>query len=212
MRVLITAGATREPIDDVRFVSNVSTGRLGVSLTEAFLGAGWDVTLVAGVGAYRPRPHAALSVVEFGSTEDLLRRLEAELRGSHPPDTVVHAAAVSDYRPVPTEGKLSSSSDELVVRMTPTPKVADQLRGFKSDITLVMFKLESQIDRDELHRRARRTMARAGADFIVANRLEDVTADHHRADLLTATDATPLEGRAAIACGLIDVLTARGKS
>ena len=87
-----------------------------------------------------------------------------------------------------------------------------QLRGFKSDITLVMFKLESQIDRDELHRRARRTMARAGADFIVANRLEDVTADHHRADLLTATDATPLEGRAAIACGLIDVLTARGKS
>ena len=204
MRVLITSGATREPIDDVRYVSNVSTGRLGASVATAFLEAGAEATLMTGVGSQRPEAHPDLTVVEFGSTEDLLSRLRVLLGEDDAPSVMIHAAAVADYAPIQAAGKISSSADELVLRMTPTPKVADRVRRWRPDLTLVMFKLESGITRDELHARARRTMARAGADHIVANLLEEVTPGGHRADLLSAGgQVTELPDRDAIGAALV---------
>jgi phosphopantothenoylcysteine synthetase/decarboxylase len=205
MRVLITSGPTREPIDDVRFVSNVSTGRLGVTIATAFLAAGHSVVFLRGVGSAAPDDHPALDVVEFTSTESLLEILRRRLaHGARRPDVWIHAAAVADYAPARVEGKIKSDRDSLVIEMRPTPKVADTICREHGDVPLVLFKLESSIPRAELHVRANRTLRRVGAAAIVANLLEEVTATSHRADLLRADGSSEsFDTRLSIANGLV---------
>lgn len=204
MHVLVTAGGTREPIDEVRFVSNVSTGRLGATIAETLLAAGEQVTLLAGVGSVRPGPHPRLTIVEFGSTRDLLDRLLASLAAAGAAQVMIHAAAVADYAPEPVRGKIKSNASELVLRLLPTPKVADAVRRSFPRLKLVLFKLESRISRDELFARATATRVRVGADAIVANLLEDVGPADHQAWLLRADGSSEaFADRAALACGLL---------
>lgn len=205
MRILLTSGPTREPIDDVRFVSNVSTGRLGVAIAAEFLAAGHDVVFLRGAGSLAPSSHPHLLLVEFESTASLLAAIEGELaRNERAPVAWIHAAAVSDYAPVKVDGKIKSDRDALVIEMRPTPKIADAVKRSFPQVPLVSFKLESGITREELHVRARRSMARCGADAVVANLLGDVTATAHRADLLRADGmVTTFDSRAAIGKGLV---------
>lgn len=205
MRILLTSGPTREPIDDVRFVSNVSTGRLGVAIAAEFLAAGHEVVFLRGAGSIAPTPHSRLQLVEFESTASLLAAIENELaRSERAPVAWIHAAAVSDYAPVKSEGKIKSDRDALVIEMRPTPKVADAVKRRFPRVPLVLFKLESGIARDELHARARRAMSRCGAEAVVANLLEDVTKESHRADLLRADGVvTTFETRSTIGKGLV---------
>jgi phosphopantothenoylcysteine synthetase/decarboxylase len=208
MRIAITSGPTREPIDDVRYVSNVSTGRLGVAVAEAFLAAGHDVLFLRGEGSLAPAEREGLEVVTFGSAASLLALLEKRLtRDGGAPVAWIHAAAVADYAPAPVAGKLKSDRDELVLRMLPTPKIGDRIRARRDDLTIVMFKLESGIARDELERRARATLERAGADAIVANLLAEVGAEHRA--LLLRRDGTrrELASREAIAAALVEEVT-----
>lgn len=204
MKVLITSGGTREPIDSVRFVSNVSTGRLGAAVAGAFLDRGHSVVYLRGVGAVEPARHAQLTAVEFTSAASLLAEAERQLCGPAAPDVLIHAAAVADYAPVPVEGKIKSTEPELVLRLLPTPKVADRLRARAPDLPMILFKLESGIDRAELVRRARATLARVRAQAVVANLIEDVGEQSHRADLLRADGSAEIaEGRPAIAAALV---------
>ena len=185
MRVLLTSGPTREPIDDVRFVSNVSTGRLGVEVANALLQAGHHVTFLRGAGSLAPKDHGRLETVEFESAASLVAALETRLRDvEHAPDVLIHAAAVADYAPVKVDGKIKSDHSEMVIRMQPTPKIADRIRAQFPRLPIIMFKLESGISREVLHQRARTTMQRVRAQGIVANLLEEVGASLHRAELL----------------------------
>ncbi len=97
MKVLVTAGATREPIDAVRFISNVSSGATGAAIAEHLAASGHEVTLLHGESAVRASAGGVISGA-FGSTAQLAARLQSAL-GSGGFDTVVHAAAVADYRP-----------------------------------------------------------------------------------------------------------------
>ena len=126
MRILVTAGATREPLDEVRFVSNVSSGATGAALADAFLGLGHDVVLLRGEGAVKSkRVHAGET---FSSCADLLAMLQRWLAaGSF--DAVVMTAAVADYRPeMSLSGKIRSDADELIVRLVRNPKILPQLK------------------------------------------------------------------------------------
>ncbi|HEY9247925.1 MAG TPA: phosphopantothenoylcysteine decarboxylase, partial [Rariglobus sp.] len=96
MRILITSGATREPIDAVRFLSNVSTGRTGALLADDLAQHGHAVTLLRGEAAASAGRVAATEV--FSSTDNLQARLR-RLLGAGGFDAVIHCAAVSDYRP-----------------------------------------------------------------------------------------------------------------
>jgi phosphopantothenoylcysteine decarboxylase/phosphopantothenate--cysteine ligase len=205
MRVLITSGPTREPIDDVRFVSNVSTGRLGVAVAEAFRSAGHEVLFLHGIGSLVPSGAPGLRTFEFESAASLLALIERLVEDpTLRPDAMIHAAAVADYAPVKVVGKIKSDRKELVIEMQPTPKIADRVKQLRPDLPLILFKLESCISRDELHARARRTLERAGADAIVANLLEEVEVEKHRADLLRKDGTSTVLGtRAAIGAGLV---------
>ncbi|MFG0316652.1 MAG: phosphopantothenoylcysteine decarboxylase [Planctomycetota bacterium JB042] len=206
--MLVTSGPTREPVDDVRYVSNVSTGSLGTAIAEAFLAAGHEVVLCHGAGSKRPPESDRLTLVEFTSARSLLEALRAETAGEGAgprPDLLIHAAAVADYAPVFRAGKIKSTEPELTLRMTPTPKVVDRLRETAPDLPIVVFKLESGVAREELRARARRTMERVGAIAVVANLVEEVGPRGHRADLLRA-DGTVVEwqGREEISRGLVE--------
>jgi len=204
MKVVVTSGPTREPVDDVRFISNVSSGRLGCSVATAFSSAGHQVRLLSGPGALIPPECETLVVEEITTATSLLDALTREVESVSPPDLLVHAAAVADYAPIKAEGKIKSTEPELLLRMAPTPKVVDGVRRLAPNLAIILFKLESGIDRDELHRRARAAMARVGGAAVVANLLDEVGVDGHRADLLRADGSClPLDGREAIATSLV---------
>src|SRR5262245_37267209 len=126
MRAIVTAGGTQEPIDDVRVVTNLSSGALGAHLAWALESRGADVILLASQVMLTPHSRR-IEVQRFGTAADLDRQIdEALARGRV--DAVFMAAAVSDWAPVRADGKLSSRGDELVLRMRPIPKILPTLR------------------------------------------------------------------------------------
>lgn len=188
-RLLVVNGATQEPIDAMRVVSNRSTGRTGSVLArEAFrLGADVEHWFGHGEAAGEP-PHVPTR--RFGTVDDLLRMAPDAARF----DAVLVPAALGDFGPEAVQGKIPSDKAEgLTLRLRPLPKVIQELRKHVRG-PLVSFKAESGVTDDELAAKARRSQQRAGSAFVVANRLEEVTPGRHRALLVDADRATPVEG------------------
>jgi phosphopantothenoylcysteine decarboxylase / phosphopantothenate---cysteine ligase len=164
LRVLVSAGGTREPIDSVRFLGNSSSGRMGLALAEAALARGADVTLVA-------------ANVSLPSSDAIVRRdvgTAAELRDACQEafpdcDVLFMAAAVADFRPVaPSEGKIKKSGRaSLALELEPTDDVLAALAAQRrAGQTLVGFAAEHGPDTLDL---ARRKLVDKGVDAIVAN-------------------------------------------
>jgi phosphopantothenoylcysteine decarboxylase/phosphopantothenate--cysteine ligase len=180
-KILITGGATREQIDGIRFISNVSTGQTAAQLCEHFSSEGWDVTYVHGAQAAKPsRKTRDLEFADVASLDDLLRR---EL-SSFKYDAVIQAAAVSDYtvdringESRKTGGKISSA-EALDLRLKPCAKVLPNLREYSSnkDIRVIGFKLLHNATLNELEAAADKVL-RSGADAVVANDWAQLNAD-----------------------------------
>ncbi len=202
MRVLVTSGGTREAIDDVRVLSNRSTGRLGALLVEALHRRGHGVTLLHGSEACLP--DAAVSMKSFESSADLSQLLQQEVPGC---DAVFQAAAVADYLPDTQAGKLSSDADTLTLQLRRAPKLVDRLRALAPEALLVGFKLTSGATGDERVQKAQDLLARAQLDAVLANDARALGDREHQALLVTAEGiVASYEGKAAIAEGLADFL------
>jgi phosphopantothenoylcysteine decarboxylase/phosphopantothenate--cysteine ligase len=186
LRLLISAGPTYEPIDAVRFIGNRSSGRLGSALADHAVKMGWDVTLLLGPNAALPSDDR-VNIVRFQSCQDLAEGLEAHLPHC---DTLVMAAAVADYRPIPAEvaleGKRKRLPGELSIKLESTP---DLLKGCsenaREDQLLVGFALEP---RDRMMESALRKLDRKNIDLIVANPLETMDSDSIEATLIGNPD------------------------
>lgn len=213
--VLVTTGGTSEPIDDVRAVTNFSTGRFGLAIADAFADLGADVTVTGSRLAFA---HAGdsdrFARVPFASTEDLASILSAPVTGAVGGPVIVHAAAVSDYRPVPVAGKISSSGDELVVRMVPTPKLIDGLRDTHGkDAFLVGFKLLSGVTDSALVDAAHALCRRARLNLVVANDLTELRDGQHPCWLVTAEGgALRVEGSRVEVAAAIAAFVARRRA
>ncbi|MFA6959396.1 MAG: phosphopantothenoylcysteine decarboxylase [Opitutaceae bacterium] len=179
MRILITSGATREPIDTVRFLSNVSTGRTGALIADALTQHGHTVTLLHGVTAVRPT--SAVVSETFDSTADLQTRLR-RLLGTGEFDAVIHAAAVSDYRPDMThEGKMSSYAAELTLRLVPTPKLLPELKSNSPrPLKVVGFKLTAGADADARQAAVAKLFASGTVDAVIHNDMDDLATGDSR--------------------------------
>jgi phosphopantothenoylcysteine decarboxylase/phosphopantothenate--cysteine ligase len=183
-RVLVTAGPTRVPIDAVRHIGNVSSGRTGLQIARAVASAGAEVALLMGAGTVPVADTPGLRLERFVTFDDLHVAMRRHV-GSEAYDAVIHAAAVSDYQLAEiVGGKISSSEPELVLRLRPTPKIVDEVRGLDPHIVLVKFKLEVGLSEAELLEVARRSGTRSDADLVVANDLELVTEREHHAWIL----------------------------
>ncbi len=163
--LLVTAGPTYEPIDDVRYVANRSSGQMGVAIAGAACEAGWDVTLL--LGPVSLVPPARATVLRFESSG----QLEALLADRFPRcGVLVMAAAVADYRPAQrSAGKLPRRAEKLVLELEPVPDLVAQCARRKTAGQRILgFALESP---EVLLARASEKLARKGIDAVVANPL-----------------------------------------
>lgn len=174
LRVVVSAGGTREPLDPVRFVGNRSSGKQGAALTLAAARRGAAVTVVAAAldGAVRQMldGHASVDLVDVSTALELEAAMVEHAPGA---DVLVMAAAVADYRPVSVaDGKIrkDDSGDELTVRLVRTPDVLAGLVARRAVGQVVVgFAAETAGDRDELLALGRAKQRRKGADLLVLN-------------------------------------------
>jgi phosphopantothenoylcysteine decarboxylase / phosphopantothenate---cysteine ligase len=167
-RVLITAGATREPIDPVRFLSNRSSGKMGYAIAEAAAARGAEVTVVSGVASVPPP--SGVQVIRVETTDEMLRECESAFGGC---DLFIAAAAPADYTPEqPAASKIKKGKEDhgLVLRLRETPDIVATLGARRKRQVVVGFAAET----DDLLKNAREKLARKSLDLIVAN---DVTAE-----------------------------------
>jgi phosphopantothenoylcysteine decarboxylase/phosphopantothenate--cysteine ligase len=160
--VLVTAGPTREPIDPVRFISNHSSGRMGVALAAAAWRRGADVTLVAGPLAVAVP--AGVQRIDVETTQQMRDEVERALPNA---DVLVMAAAPSDYRPaVRAEGKLKKNGEARRLELEENPDILAGTRAARRDGAVVVgFALET----DDQLENARRKLAAKSLDLIVLN-------------------------------------------
>lgn len=164
MRILITAGPTREFLDPVRFLSNRSTGRMGYALSEVAAQRGHDVTLVSGPVAIPAPEHVTL--VNVISARDMLAAVLAHLAHA---DVLIMSAAVADWRPkIRSLTKLKKRDMNPIIELEPNPDILASVKALKGDKIIIGFAAETH-DVDE---EARAKLERKGLDMIVAN---DVT-------------------------------------
>lgn len=167
-RILITAGPSREAIDNVRYLSNKSSGRMGIEIAKEASARGADVLLVAGECMVKIPEYIKTNHVE--SAEDFIKVIKDEISNNNY-DFFISAAAISDYKPVDLiEGKISSDNvKELNVNMKLTPKILDIARRKDYKLFIIAFKAETNVSRTELIDRAYDRLLKSESDLIVAN-------------------------------------------
>ena len=205
MKIIITAGGTSEKIDDVRTITNSSTGRLGYAIGKTFTEKYGDkidkIYYLHGLRAAYPE-HELVEPVAIGGVMDLKAALE-KLLTEEKIDVVVHAMAVSDYivKEVTTldkirgvedpenkadlsGNKISSDIDDPVIHMKKSPKVISLIKPLSPETTLVGFKLLSNVPHEELIDVGYHLMQKNDCDFVMANDLKEIGKDYHRGYLI----------------------------
>ena len=178
MRVLVTAGPTREHIDDVRFLSNASTGRMGFALAKV-LSRKHDVTLVAGPVSLTVPPN--VDFVAVTSARQMRREVLSRFAAQ---DCVIMTVAVADYRPARRlRGKRRKSDDPLTLDLVPNPDILAELGRRKRAQVLIGFALESSASALVA---ARRKLKKKNLDAIVLNTVDAMGAESLRGTLLLA--------------------------
>ncbi len=189
-KVLITAGATREAIDPVRFITNHSSGKMGFALARAAMLRGAEVTLVAAhTEAKAPMFMRILPVI---SAQEMFEIVTKEAETS---DYIIKAAAVSDYTPVSAaHQKLKKSDQELTIALKRTEDILKYLGEHKKEGQILCgFAMETE----NLLENSRKKLEAKHCDLICANSLKEEGAgfgtDTNRITLLTREEEIPLE-------------------
>ena len=204
MKLVVTAGPTRERWDAVRYLSNRSSGKMGFALAGEAAKRGADAVLVSGPAALADPP--GVRVVRVESAAQMYEAVKSEWADAH---ALVMAAAVADYRPVdPSARKHKKGDAPLAVELERTTDILAELGVDKGSRILVGFAAET----DEVTERAKEKRERKGLDFIVANRVsgdEDAMgADASRAWIIdsTATETLPVLEKGILAGRILDRL------
>ena len=160
-RVLVTAGATREYIDPVRFITNRSSGKMGYAIAEAAAQRGAEVRLISGAATV-PSPVG----IKTEHVETTLQMHDTVLQAFDETDIVIMAAAPADYRPREfTPHKIKKTTDTLTLPLERNPDIAQALGEQKTHQTLVCFAAET----NDLLENAKKKLIRKNCDLIVAN-------------------------------------------
>ncbi len=163
MKALITAGPTREHIDDVRYITNPSTGLMGISLARKGVERGWEVTLV--LGPTHLEPPKGVKTIKVVSAEEMISKVLEELTWGY--DIVISAAALADYTPEKKHPGKIRSGGELTISLRKTPKLIQKVRSTFPSIGIVAFKAEYGGTETEQIASARKLLE--FADFVVLN-------------------------------------------
>lgn len=214
MNVVVTGGGTIAPIDDVRSITNVSSGRFSATISEACLRRGasvWHIHAPSALLPFDRLAHFDLCAEDPRAEHLRLEQLREEYREVAPRlhrvplqvgtvaeyaaalgqvlrtqsiDVAILAMAVSDFEPEPTPGKIDSEAASLLIRGRHVPKVIRSVRDWAPDVYLVGFKLLSGVTTGELIREAEAACAVNRADVTVANDLQTLRAGQHMVHLV----------------------------
>ena len=207
MRFLVTSGGTKVQIDEARHIGNMSSGRFGSQIAWELLQQGHRVRYLYAKGAAAPHVttvdafgkdyvEAVSRAVsrreyflkdqadgnflyipsEYGDFDDYV---DAVMTSVAQADVVMLAAAVSDYGPEPTAGKISSDEDELLIRMKKLPKIITKVKQWNPEAFLVGFKLLIGSNKDQRHHAAMKQIEAAGSDLVVVNDLAEMKENRH---------------------------------
>lgn len=165
--ILITAGPTRAYLDAFRYITNPSSGKMGIALAQNALDRGAKVTLVYGSGTVKPPVQA--KVIPILSTEEMLEAVQKTLK-SEKIDAAILSAAAADYGlPDRKNEKTPSGKNEWNLQLKPLPKIVKNVKTIDPKVYLVGFKAEYNLKNEELIDRAYKRMNETGMDLIVAN-------------------------------------------
>ncbi len=204
VRVLVTAGPTREAIDPVRFIANRSSGKMGYAIAAAARARGAETVLISGPTALSAP--AGVEMVDVVSAADMHAAVFAR---AFEADVVIMAAAVADYAPQPAPQKIRKDRDTLTLELTRTPDIIGELAGRRARNhrpVLVAFAAETA----DAAGRARAKLVSKGVDMVVANDVSRTDAGFEVDDnevtivLPGGDEPLPLQAKAAVAGRVLD--------
>ena len=165
---MITSGPTWIPLDKVRIISNISSGQIGRYLSDGLKKKGADVSLLLGPGV-EATSKEAIRVLSFKYFDEFSKLLKRELK-LRKYDVVIHTAAVADYQPIKKiKGKLKSGIGIFSLVLKPTAKIINSIKKLRPDVFLVAFKLDLDVTKNTLIKRALLVLEKSHADLVVAN-------------------------------------------
>jgi phosphopantothenoylcysteine decarboxylase/phosphopantothenate--cysteine ligase len=192
--VVVTSGATSEPIDPVRVITNRASGRTGRAVAKACYVRGADVTFV--------HDGPEVPYAETRRAETAAEMLEAAADAVEEADALVSAAAIGDYTVEAADEKIRSGQ-ELTLELSPTPKLIDEVRESHPDLPVVGFKAETSGDDEAMVAAARSTLERTDLSFVVANDAGVMGEATTRVLVVRADDAREFEGSKADVGGVV---------
>ncbi len=185
-RVLVTAGPTWTRIDRVRVIGSIFSGETGLRIANHMASKGDRVTVLLGPGgiSLAPLAYAGMEISHFVYFSDLERSIVQRLSQTAF-DVIIHSAAVSDYRSMDEyPGKIDSELGRWDLALGPTRKLSEQIRHLAPSSFLVTFKLEFDLSESDLIRVSQDSLTRYGSDLVVANDLDHIRGEFHRAFLI----------------------------
>lgn len=162
-KILVIGGSTAESIDDVRVISNRSSGKTAVSLAKNAFYRGADIELWYGCSEESVPDY--IKTIKFQSLSDLLKLLNSKYLKKF--NVIIVCAALADYIPKKHIGKIPSGKKKLVLEMSPAPKIIAQLRKIAPKAKIIGFKVEAK--KDKLKEKALELLKKNSLDFVVAN-------------------------------------------
>jgi phosphopantothenoylcysteine decarboxylase/phosphopantothenate--cysteine ligase len=213
MKILITSGGTKIPIDRVRSITNMSRGTFGSRIADAFFAEGHDrdgggkeqidkITFFMAVGSKEPTLQGVYEEAyesgytpieyEYYSTFDDYKSGIEELLKKETYDIIVVAAAVSDYGVANYyNGKYRSREDDMCIKLVKLPKVLPIMRKLAPNATICGFKLLVDSAEDELLDAMKKQIVESDVDLVIGNDLRDIKNDDHQLLVISKHDANP---------------------
>lgn len=203
-KIIVTAGGTTEKIDDVRTITNRSSGKMGIAIAEELYLRGADVLLLRATNSILPR--YLIRQETFETAENLFNLLKEDIKKA---DYIFHVAAVADFKVISQKGKIKSDKP-ATIELTPQIKILDQLKKLNPKIKLIAFKAESGLSEKDLTKLALKRLKESKADAIVVNDIgktdRGFESDNNEVIIVTRKEykKIPLAPKAEIARKILD--------
>jgi len=196
-KVLITAGPTRGHIDAVRYVSNHSSGKLGLDLAKELYMRGADIKVIYGPGKVEFPGY--ISKIDVKTPNEMLEATVKELTEKDY-DVAIFAAAVLDFEPEHYADKKTKSGKKMTITLKPTKKIIKEVDKIGKRIFKVGFKLEYAKNDEELKEIGFRSLVKNNCNLVVANDLTNIKQDEHKAYIITPEKGyTPIQNKKELA-------------
>jgi len=192
LKILITAGGTKENIDGIRYLSNLSTGKTGAAIAGYFSQNNHDVTLLHAVDSAVPQNNC--EIITYFSFSELDDKLKLFL-GKSKYDAVIHLAAVGDYSvdtletdgkliSLPLSKKLDSENKLITLHLKRNKKIISRLKSYSKNknILIVGFKLTNTLNLDQRTKSVQKLIKESGCNFVVQNDRNERTSDNNQAN------------------------------